>query len=60
MRFDNPFGYATRLDPLFRPGEDAYHVAPGVGFVFDKFQIDGAFDISSRVNTFSLSAVYRF
>ena len=27
---------------------------------FDKFQIDGAFDISSRVNTFSLSAVYRF
>ena len=36
---------------LFRPGADEFHVAPGIGFSFDRFQIDAALDISTRVNT---------
>jgi long-subunit fatty acid transport protein len=49
-----------RLATLWRPGEDEFHVAPGVGFAFQKFQIDAALDISERVNTVSFSTVYRF
>jgi long-chain fatty acid transport protein len=57
MRFD---GSDPRIAALFRPGANAFHVAPGVGLTFDKFQIDAALDVSTRINTFSLSTVFRF
>ena len=57
MRFE---GTDPRLKTLFKPGSNEFHVAPGIGFAFDKFQIDAAVDISNRVNTLSFSTVYRF
>jgi hypothetical protein len=49
-----------RIAALWQPGEDEFHVAPGVGFAFQKFQIDAALDVSQRVNTVSFSTVFRF
>jgi long-subunit fatty acid transport protein len=60
MRFEAPNRDFGRLEVLFRPGSDEVHVAPGIGFATPRFQIDGAFDVSERVNTVSVSAVYRF
>ncbi len=46
---------------LFREGETTVHTALGFGWVVGRrFQLDGAADLSSRVNTLSLSAVMRF
>ena len=59
MRFEATGGEA-RVRSLFKPGANEFHVAPGIGFAFDKFQIDAAVDVSSRVNTLSVSTVYRF
>lgn len=60
MRFEAPNADFRRLEVLFRPGEDELHVAPGIGVTFKRFQIDGAFDVSKRINTLSVSSVYRF
>jgi long-subunit fatty acid transport protein len=45
---------------LFPPGEDALHVAIGLGFAFTSFQIDLAADFSDLVDTVSLSAIHSF
>jgi len=39
-------------------GSDEFHVAGGVGKDFGNFRIDGAFDLSPRLNTFSVSGVF--
>ena len=46
--------------PIFSPGDDELHYALGVGLKFRDFQIDAAADLSDRLDTFSLSAVYYF
>jgi long-chain fatty acid transport protein len=49
-----------RLPVLFRPGPNQVHVAPGIGFAFRSFQVDGAADFSDRINSFSVSTVWHF
>ncbi len=45
----------------FPRGEDDWHYAGGLGFVIgEDVQLDAAFDLSDRIDTFSLSSVYRF
>lgn len=61
QRFENP-------DPTNRvlqsyeiglpKGENEVHVAAGLGLAFSRVRIDGAFDISPRINTFSVSSVF--
>jgi len=55
---------ATSDDPLARallpPGDDEMHYAAGLGVAMQSVQIDLAVDISDRVNTVSLSAIYSF
>jgi long-subunit fatty acid transport protein len=50
----------TRLAVLYPPTSGQWHVTPGAGVAFEKFQVDGAVDVSSRIVTISVSAVYRF
>lgn len=45
---------------LFSTGGNQMHVTAGLGWAFEKFQIDAGIDCSSKVDTFSLSAVARF
>jgi len=45
---------------LAPPGEDELHFATGVGLAFKRFQIDVGIDISDRVDTASISAIYSF
>ena len=51
-------------DPLTRalapPGQDEIHYAAGVGAAFKRFQIDVGVDLSDRINTASISAIYSF
>jgi long-subunit fatty acid transport protein len=49
-----------RLEILYPAGEDQWHFTPGLGVAFEKFQIDGAFDVADLSRTLSVSAVYRF
>jgi long-subunit fatty acid transport protein len=49
-----------RLPVLFRPGSNEGHIAPGIGLALRNFQVDVAADFSDRLNTFSLSSVFRF
>jgi long-subunit fatty acid transport protein len=61
QRFENP-------DPTNRvlqsyeiglpKGENEVHFAAGLGLAFSRFRIDGAFDLSPRINTFSISSVF--
>jgi long-chain fatty acid transport protein len=61
MRYEQaPGTIDARLQALFAPGDDIWHVIPGVGFVFQRFQVDAAYDVSNYVRTFALSAVVRF
>lgn len=53
-------GFSQARRALFRRGEDEVHYSVGLGVVFDKFQVDAAFDLSDRVSTASLSTVARF
>ena len=39
-------------------GSDEFHVAAGAGRDFGRFRIDGAFDLSPRLNTFSVTGVF--
>jgi long-subunit fatty acid transport protein len=57
LQFD---GTDPRIRALFRPGPDEWHLAPGAGFTFNQFQIDAAFDVSKRINTFAVSGVFWF
>jgi long-chain fatty acid transport protein len=51
----------TSLANLFRPGDDELHYSLGLGVVFgEKFQIDVAADFSDRIDTTSISGVFRF
>lgn len=59
MRFEST-QRVPRLEVLFRPGKDEFHITPGFGFSARRFQIDAGADISTRVNTISVSTVYRF
>jgi long-subunit fatty acid transport protein len=52
---DDPFEQA-----LFPPGEDATHVAIGIGIAVEAFQIDIGADLSDRSDVFALSAIYSF
>jgi long-subunit fatty acid transport protein len=47
----------TALRP---PGEDEIHFAAGVGLVFKKVQLDLGADFSERVDTVSLSLIFKF
>jgi long-chain fatty acid transport protein len=39
-------------------GDDEWHFSTGLGITFSRFQIDGGVDLSPRVNTISVSAVF--
>ncbi len=54
-------GAENGLAGLFREGDDDVHYSLGLGVVFgEKFQIDVAADFSDRVDTTSISGVFRF
>jgi hypothetical protein len=38
--------------------DDEFHFSTGAGIAFSRFQIDGAIDLSPRINTASISAVF--
>ncbi len=58
----------TEVDPAEDPflrailpgGDDQLHYAAGFGAALERAQIDLAFDLSERVDTISLSAIYSF
>jgi hypothetical protein len=52
---DNPFVRA-----ILRRGDDEWHYSAGVGLAMQRFQVDLAVDVSDRLNTVSLSAIYNF
>lgn len=56
--------YATVADPFIRAmlprGDDEWHYTAGLGLAMQRFQVDLAADLSERVNTVSLSAIYNF
>jgi long-chain fatty acid transport protein len=52
---DDPFDRA-----LFPPGEDATHIAVGIGIAVKAFQVDVGADLSDRSDVFALSAIYSF
>jgi len=52
---DNPF-----VSALLPRGKDEWHYSAGVGLAMQRFQIDLAVDVSDRLNTVSLSAIYNF
>lgn len=48
------------IEGLFRRGSDEWHVAFGVGVVFEHLQVDVAADLSERVDTVALSTIVTF
>lgn len=44
----------------FGSGDDEMHYSLGIGWAFEKFQIDAAADFSDLVDTYSISGVLRF
>lgn len=55
------FNFFSCLDAtLFRPGDDEMHYSLGLGWAFERFQIDAAADFSDLVDTYSVSGVLRF
>ena len=52
---DDPYEHA-----LLPRGKDEWHYSAGVGLAMDRFQVDLALDVSDRLNTVSLSAIYNF
>lgn len=53
-------GNALSNAVIFSTGDDEIHWSIGAGAVFNRFQIDAAFDFSDNVDTFSISGVLRF
>ena len=45
---------------LYAAGDDETHLSVGFGVLFESFQLDFAYDRSDRLDTLSLSGVYRF
>jgi long-subunit fatty acid transport protein len=45
---------------LLRGGDDEWHYAVGLGFVFERFQIDLGADLSELVDRLALSAIFNF
>ncbi len=45
---------------LFSIGDSQTHYSAGFGWAFEKFQLDAAADFSDRVDTYSVSGVWRF
>ena len=63
LRFEGTPGSSTdelANAVLFSIGDSEIHYSAGFGWAFEKFQIDAAVDLSDRVDTFSLSSVFRF
>ena len=52
---DDPFARA-----IYPQGEDALHIAVGVGIAFSRFQIDLGADFSDEVDQFALSGIFSF
>ena len=56
--------YATVDDPYMQAvlprADDEWHYTAGLGIATQRFQVDLAADLSDRVNTVSLSAIYNF
>jgi long-subunit fatty acid transport protein len=56
--------YATVADPYMQAmlprGDDEWHYTAGLGLATRRFQVDLAADLSERLNTISLSAIYNF
>ena len=56
--------YATVADPYLRAmlpqADDEWHYTAGLGLAMRRFPVDLAADLSDRVNTVSLSAIYNF
>ncbi len=58
----------SEADPLEKPfitailpaGEDELHLTGGFGIAFERLQIDLGIDLSERIDTASLSAIYSF
>ncbi len=52
-------GDDVRSRALRQPGDDELHFSAGLGLVFTRFQVDLGIDLAERVDTVSLSTVYR-
>jgi long-subunit fatty acid transport protein len=56
--------YAIVDDPYMQAvlpqGDDEWHYTAGLGIAMRRFQVDLAADLSDRLNTISLSAIYNF
>ena len=48
------------MQAMLPQGDDEWHYTAGVGLATARFQVDLAADLSERVNTISLSAIYNF
>lgn len=59
QNFENP-AEAIAAAVLYSAGDDETHVSVGFGASFEKFQLDVAYDRSDKLDTLSLSGVYRF
>lgn len=57
--FSNP-AEAIATATLYAAGSDETHVSLGFGVLFQSFQLDFAYDRSDRLDTLSMSGVYRF
>jgi len=53
-------GTTPGFQALFRRGQDEVHYSAGFGFSGGHLQVDGAMELSERVDTVSLSTVVRF
>ena len=63
VRFDGTpanVGDARANAVLFSSGDDELHTSVGMGWAFEKFQLDAAFDASERNEVISFSGVVRF
>ncbi|MCK7592160.1 OmpP1/FadL family transporter [Pseudomarimonas salicorniae] len=59
LNFSSP-NEALAFATLFAAGDDETHVSLGFGMLFESMQIDFAYDRSDRLDTLSVSGVYRF
>lgn len=59
LNFANP-AEAIATATLYAAGDDETHVSLGFGVLFQSFQLDFAYDRSDRLDTLSMSGVYRF
>lgn len=59
LNFSNP-NEAIAFATLFDTAKDQTHVSVGFGALFEHFQLDVAYDRSDRLDTLSVSGVYRF